>query len=352
MDGRKPESMEDALARVAPGTALRDGLDSIVAGKTGGLIVVGEQGPVAELCDGGFALGTPFTPQRLFELAKMDGAIILDANVRTILRANVHLQPDPHLHATETGMRHRTAERVARQTGALVISVSQRRDVVTLYLRDERRALDDIRVLLARADQALQTLQRYRSGFDIVAARLTGLEFEDVATLGAATGSIMRAEMVVRVAAEVGRYIAELGDEGRLVRMQAEELTASIEDEFGMLLRDYGTDPSAGATAGVRAVLASMGDDELTDRLAIAHALGYAGSPEVLGNHLVPRGFRVLRRVPGLRGPVIGRIVDRFGSLPAIMAATATDIDEVDGVGARRAKAVHDSLRRLRERAR
>ncbi len=352
MEAKKPETMADALARVAPGTPLRDGLDSIVAGKTGALIVVGEQAGVAALCDGGFALGTPFSPQRLFELAKMDGAIVLDANVRTILRANVHLQPDSRLPASETGTRHRTAERVARQTGALVISVSQRRDIVTLYLRDEHRALDDIRVLLARADQALQTLQRYRTSFDAVARRLTGLEFEDLATLGDVTTVIIRASMFARVAAEVSRYIVQLGTEGRLVRMQAEELTAFIEDESSMLLRDYSWDPSAKAAAGIRETLMSLDDEELMDPLTIAHTLGFAGAGEMLEHHVVPRGYRVLRRVPGLRGPVIGRIVDRFGSLPELMAADPAAIDEVDGVGARRAKAVHDGLRRLRDRVR
>ena len=352
MDPKKPESMAEALARVAPGTELRDGLDSIVAGKTGGLIVVGERERVATLCDGGFSLETPFTPQRLFELAKMDGAIVLDANAHTILRANVHLQPDASLPATETGMRHRTAERVARQTGALVISVSQRRDIVTLYLRDERRALDDIRVLLARADQALQTLQRYRARFDADAMRLTLLEFEDLATLAVVTGVIVRASMVTRVAAEVSRYIAQLGSEGRLVRMQADELTAFIEDEFAMLLRDYSIDPSARAAAATRTVIGAMGDDQLLDTVALAHALGYSSSADALDRHVVPRGYRVLRRVPGLPAPVIGRIVERFRSLPALMAADIAALDDVDGVGARRAKAVYDGLRRLRDRVR
>jgi diadenylate cyclase len=352
VDARKTESMADALARVAPGTPLREGLDSIVAGKTGALIVVGEQTRVAALCDGGFSLDTPFTPQRLFELAKMDGAIVLDANIRTILRANVHLQPDSRLPATETGMRHRTAERVARQTGALVISVSQRRDIVTLYLRDEHRALEDIRVLLARADQALQTLQRYRTSFDAVAARLTGLEFEDLTTLADVVAVVARGSMVARVAAEVSRYIGQLGTEGRLVRMQAVELAAFIEDEFAMLLRDYTPDPTARGAAATRLVLAGMGDDQLMDPVAVEYALGYPGSAEALESHVVPRGYRVLRRVPGLRTPVIGRIVDRFGTLPALMAADPAAIDEVDGVGARRAKVVHDGLRRLRDRVR
>lgn len=352
MDPKKPEGLADALARVAPGTQLREGLDSIVAGKTGALIVVGDRDRIAAVCDGGFVLETPFTPQRLFELAKMDGAIVLDANVRTILLANVHLQPDPRLPATETGMRHRTAERVARQTGALVISVSQRRDMVTLYLRDQRRALDDIRVLLARADQALQTLQRYRVRFDADAMKLTLLEFEDLSTLAVVTGVVVRASMVVRVAAEVSRYIAQLGSEGRLVRMQADELTAFIEDEFTMLLRDYAADSSAKAAAALRATIGALGDDQLTDATSLAHLLGYPGAADILERHVVPRGYRILRRVPGLPSPVIGRIVSRFGSLPAVLAADAAALDDVDGVGARRAKAVHDGLRRLRDRVR
>jgi diadenylate cyclase len=134
--------------------------------------------------------------------------------------------------------------------------------------------------------------------------------------------------------------------------MQAEELTAFIEDEFAMLLRDYAPDPSSRGAAAMRLALGAVGDEQLMDPVAIAHTLGFPASAEALENHVVPRGYRVLRRVPGLRGPVIGRIVDRFGSLPALMAADPAAIDEVDGVGARRAKAVRDGLRRLRDRVR
>jgi diadenylate cyclase len=337
------------LRRVAPGTELREGLDNILSASNGALIVIGDSAKVDKLCDGGFGLGIPFTPQRLFELSKMDGAILLDEDCRTILRANVHLVPDASLPTVETGMRHRTAERVSRQTSALVISVSQRRNVVSLYLRGRKVSVQDVTVVLAKANQALQTLQRYRTRLDEVMSRLTLLEFEDAVTVGDVVEAIQRSELVQRVGREVARYVDELGSEGRLVAMQAEEVTVNVVVEHALLLRDYVQVGGQRQAAAVRTIFAEMSQDQILDDVAVAGSLGYAPSPDVLETHVRSRGYRALRRIPSLPATVINRVVDRFAALASIAKASEQQLDEVDGVGARRAHVIAEGLRRLRE---
>ncbi|MBI5231905.1 MAG: DNA integrity scanning protein DisA [Coriobacteriales bacterium] len=339
--------MREQFSKVAPGTQLREGLDMILAGRTGALITIGDEADVRPLTTGGFKIDAPFTPQRLFELAKMDGAIILDSAVTRIIRANVHLIPDPTLPTSETGMRHRTAERVSRQTKALVISVSQRREVVSLYLAGRRVTLQETNVILAKADQALQTLQRYRQRLDQVLDRLTLLEFDDLATVGDVSEVIMRFEMLRRVASEVRRYILQLGTEGRLVAMQADELVAGVEEQYQLFLRDYAADPGARRCAALRRRLSELPLESLLETDRIADALGLSSAQQA-EEHLRPRGYRVLTKIPMLPTSVVGRIVDRFGTLTQVIRASADDLDEVDGVGSRRALAIIGGLARLR----
>lgn len=351
MDSKVDDLLLDALSAVAPGTMLRDGLEHVISARTGALIVIGDEAGVEELCDGGFIVKVPFTPQRLFELAKMDGAIILDEGATHILKANVHLLPDSTLPTAETGMRHRTAERVSRQTDALVISVSQRRDVVSLYRGGSKLSLEDIEVVLAKANQALQTLQRYRSSLDEVSARLTMLEFEGVVTLGDVVNVIRRSEMLLRVARDVGRLVIELGSDGRLVRMQAEELVAGVDDDYTMLLRDYLREGSPRKGATIRTKIAAMSPESLLDTALIAQTLGYHATADASEMHVQPAGFRMLRHIPMLPGTVINRLIERFGTLMALLAASEAQLDDVDGVGERRAKAIREGLRRMREHA-
>ena len=348
MDSRTAEILRSQLRKVAPGTRLREALDSIIAGRTGALIVIGGEPAISGLCNGGFAIDIPFTPQRLFELAKMDGAIMLDADSERILRANVHLVPDPSLPTSETGMRHRTAERVSRQTDALVISISQRREVVNLYLKGMRITLDDLEVVLAKANQAIRTLERYRSRLDEELRRLTALEFDDLVTVADVTEVIGRFELVQRVASEVNRYISQLGTEGRLVRMQAEELTANVDEDYTYVLRDYVADYDIRKIAVARAKIAELPTDRLIDSDAIAPIMGVSAALLGPEDHVRPRGFRLLARIPTLPASVVTRIVGRFGSLQAILAASESDLDDVDGVGARRARAITEGLARVR----
>lgn len=341
------ELMAAELRKVAPGTRLREALDMLISARSGALIVVGHIDAIEHLCDGGFTIDMPFTPQRLFELAKMDGAIVLDADCDRILRANVHLVPDPNLPTSETGMRHRTAERMSRETHALTIAISQRRNVVNLYWQGRRITLDDIEVLLAKANQAVQTLQNYRQRLDEMLEKLTLLEFHDQATLADVSEVLGRFEMVRRVQREVGRYTLQLGTEGRLVRMQSDDLLTGVSEQYALVVRDYADDPSPRRVASVRERLSELPQDRLLEPEAIAHELGLSPA-EHAEQHLRPRGYRALAQIPMLPGSVIARIVERFGNLYDITTSSVEELDAVDGVGERRAKAVHTGLARVK----
>jgi len=347
----EPEArMLAALERVAPGTPVREGLDHIISANNGALIVIGDEPAVGKVCNGGFTIDIPYSPQRMFELSKMDGAIILDGAARTILRANAHLVPDPTLFTSETGMRQRTAERVSRQTEALVVCISKRRAVVTLYQGGERLILEAIEVLLAKANQALQTLSGYRTRLDEVTEHLSALEFDDLATVGNVVLVVQRTEMLLRIARLLERYIVQLGTEGQLVRIQADELLGSVSSDFTTLLRDYVPGDRPRKMSAVRSQLSELTPEQLLDGFAVAEVLGLPTGADALDGHVRPKGYRLLARIPMLPAPVVARLVDRFGSITGVLEASDEALDDVDGVGARRAKAIREGLRRLRER--
>ena len=347
--GRTDPRLLAVLQQVAPGTALREGLERILRGQTGGLIVLGGGPEVQALFSGGFRIDVPFTAQRLSELAKMDGAIVLDEAAERILWANVHLMPDPAIPTAETGTRHRTAERVARQTNAPVITVSQSMHIVTLYVREHRHVLDTAGALLSRANQAVQTLEHYRHRFDEVSNVLSSLEVENAVTQRDVLEVLARSEMLRRIADELERYVAELGTDGRLLKLQLDELSAHVDEDRALIVRDY-LDPSTGRdVAGVLRELSQLSPEELVDSLALAKALSLVPDAENLEAPLVPRGYRLLAKVPRLPQPVIAKLVERFGSLQEILAASVEDLDRVEGVGQDRARLIREGLVRLAE---
>jgi len=346
----------EVLRLVAPGTPLRVALERILRARSGALVVLGAPPRVQALFTGGFEINVPFTAQRLSELAKMDGALVLDAPAREILWANVHLMPDPAVPTSETGTRHRTAERVARQTGVPVLAVSETMHTVTLYVGDWRHVLDEVGAVLTRANQAVQTLQHYRDRFDEASGTLNALELEGMATRRALLVLLSRAELVRRLAAEVEHYIAELGVEGRLLRLQLDELSAGVEADLLQAIRDYLPDERGTGTGGLAAaaeVLAAFGrlrPDDLSDLPALARTIGYDDvAEEALDTVLVPAGYRLLAKVRDLSPSVVDRVVERFGSLKVILAAGLEDLEEVEGVGAGRARQIREGLNRLAE---
>jgi len=337
------------LRRVAPGTPIYEGLENIIRARTGALIVIGDSDKVLSLCNGGFRLDTDFDPSSLYELAKMDGAIVLSSDMKRIVYANTQLVPDPDIPSSETGTRHRTAQRMAKQTGHLVIAISQRRNMITLYKDNLKYVMHDIGVVLAKANQALQTLENYKSVLNRVLSNLSVLEFENVVTLFEVVVVIQRMEMVRRVADEIERYICELGTEGRLVKMQLEELMVDVEDEGLYVINDYMVESKDRTAETVSEEISEWSSEDLLDLAMIGRALGYAGAMNTLDIPVTPRGYRILSKIPRLPYAVIENLVHRFGDLQSILRASIEELDEVEGIGEVRAKAIKEGLRRVRE---
>ena len=342
----------EILKMIAPGTVLREGLENVLRAKTGGLIVMGDSEEVLGIVDGGFNLNTELTPARLYELAKMDGAMVLNDSADRILCANAQLIPDPTLPSEETGTRHRTAERVARQTGKLVIAISQRRDIISLYLGNQKHVLEDLRVILSKANQAVQTLEKYRNVLDQALTNLAALEFEDLVTISDVVTVIQRAEMVLKIEREIKRYIDELGTEGRLIKMQLQELISNLKEEAILLIRDYmvyENEEGEKEPENLLYDLTNWSSDEMLSLSTISKALGHGGSVNSLDLSVTPRGYRILRKIPRLPMPVIENLVTRFEVLQNIINASPDELDDVDGIGEVRAQAIKDGLRRLRD---
>lgn len=346
---RQEPRLVRALEMVAPGTALREGIDNIVPARTGALIVMGEQEDLSFLFSGGIRLDIDYSPAMLFQLAKLDGAITLSPNATKITWANVQLMPDPTIHSVETGTRHRTAERVSKQTSALVISISQSRSLVSLYLDGTKYILGAIPDVLAKANQALATLDKYRSRFDKVSTRLTALEFEGGATLHDVLTVVQRAELVTRMAAEIERYIVELGTEGRLIEMQLEETMVGVAGEKSALIRDYVVEDSDERLAAVLDMIVRLAHQDLVDYGCLAELLGYDRKMNTLDYPVTPRGYRILGRIPRLPRLVVQNIVEEFGGFDEMLAAMDSELECVEGVGEVRAKDIREGLGRLQE---
>ncbi|MCJ7671582.1 MAG: DNA integrity scanning diadenylate cyclase DisA [Acidimicrobiia bacterium] len=344
----RSEELLAALRLVAPGTALRTGMERIIQARMGALIVVGAGPEVLSVCSGGFLLDAEFTPPRLSELAKMDGAIILTSDCSRIVRANVHLVPDPNIATSETGTRHRTAERVARQIAVPVVTVSEDRAEVAIHVRTLKRAIEPTTRVLARADQALQILERYRIRLDAVSASLSALEIEDLVTLRDVATVLQRAEMVRRISEEIEGYVIELGVDGRLVLLQLDELMGGVEADRRLVAKDYVVAAHEAELGHVMARLSGLDDDALLDPELV---LGVLGLPTALNLDAAtqPRGFRLLHKIPRLPEAVSDHVVERFHDLQKIMRASESDLVQVEGVGDARAKAIKAGLARIAE---
>ena len=334
------------LELMSPGTALREGLENILRAKTGGLIVIGDNEEMLRIVDGGFDINSEYTPSYVYELAKMDGAIVISSDLKRILKANTQLVPDSTIPTYETGTRHRTAYRVAKQTGNIAISISQRRNIITVYKGDKKYVLRDTSVVLEKANQAIQTLEKYVNVLERVINNLNLLEFQDLTTLFDVVTAIQRTEMVMRIVEEIDGYIVELGNEGRLISMQLNELVRYIERDGVLLIRDYCLEEIDYKSA--YGEIQKLTSTELVDLEIIAKSLGYFN--QHLGDTLIsPRGYRVLFKVPRIPASVIENLVKHFKELKYVIDATTDELDQVEGIGEARAKAIRNGLRRIKE---
>jgi diadenylate cyclase len=349
LEARQDPRLLRALDMVAPGTPLREGIDNIIHARTGGLILIAEADEVSFLFSGGIKLEVDYTPALLYQLAKMDGAIVMPPEADEICWANLQLMPDPTILSMETGTRHRTAERVSKQTKALVIAISQRRDVVSLYIEGIKYILQEIPIVLSKANQGLATLEKYRARLDRVGARLTALEFAGGVVLYEVLSVLQRAELVTRMAAEVERYIIELGSEGRLIEMQLEETVVGVTADRAALVRDYVAVESEQEIERALTELAELPHTELLDFGVLAELLGYDRKTNTLDFEVVPRGYRALAGVPRLPRLVAQKVVNHFGDLETLITASDDDLGSVEGVGEARAREIREGIRRLQE---
>ncbi|HZK05548.1 MAG TPA: DNA integrity scanning diadenylate cyclase DisA [Actinomycetaceae bacterium] len=337
--------IRSTLAAVAPGTELRDGLERILRARTGAIVVLARGPEVEDLCSGGFELDVEFSPSRLRELAKMDGAVIVDPDLGRIRRANVQLMPDPAVVTAETGMRHRTAQRLSLQVGVPVISVSKSMHTIALYVDGERHVLESAEILLAKANQAISTLERYKTRVNEMLTNLTALEIEDLVTMRDVVQVIQRIEMVVRIWDEIDSYVIQLGTEGRLVQLQLVELVTGIAQNRDLVLEDY-TSSESGETI---ARLAALDPKRLANPTEVARALRLPVGQQGLDTPLSPRGHRMLAQVPRLPRWIASAIVKHMGSLQGLLGSTTEELQHVEGVGPLRARSVRESLSRLAE---
>jgi diadenylate cyclase len=348
-DPRRDPQLLVALEQIAPGTQLRQAIDDIIRSHEGALIVVGDPEGLKFLYSGGIRLDQPFTPQLLYELAKMDGAIVVDPKLTKLAYANVQLMPDPTIPSAETGTRHRTAERVAKQTGALVISISQQRSTISVYIAQARYQLDAVPEVLAKTNQALATLETYRQRLEQVLTRLTALEFQNAVVLDDVLVVLQRAEMTTRMAAEIQRDCIELGAEGRLIRMQLTELIGDVPSERTAVVFDYHVDGDGAKAQLALGALHALPYRQLLEFERLAELLGHPRDVNPLDYSVSPRGFRVLSHIPRLPDQIVKRVVSDMDGLEAIVRASQRDLEAISGVGAVRAREIREGLRRLQE---
>ncbi len=338
--------IKNVLKIMCPGTQLREGLENILRAKTGGLVVIGDDEEVMKLVDGGFYINSEYTPSYAYELAKMDGAIVITGDLKKIICANAQLIPDSSIPTYETGTRHRTAHRVAKQTNKVVIAISQRRNIITMYKGDIKYVLRESSVILSKANQAIQTLEKYVTVLERVINNLNLLEFQDLTTLFDVVTAVQRTEMVMRIVEEINMYILELGNEGRLISMQLNELINHIERDGILLIRDYCGDELQ--YSEVYEHIQKLNSSELLDLDAISKSLGHSGVP-LIDTLISPKGYRILSKVPRIPSNVIDNLIKEFKELSNIIDADIVDLDNVEGIGETRATAIKDRLKRLKE---
>lgn len=348
----------EALRQISPGSALREGLDRVLQARMGALIILGDSHEVLSICSGGFLVDAEYSPQKLYELAKMDGAIVLSEDGSRIARANVHLVPDAMVPTSETGTRHRTAERVARSVDVSVFAVSEELSVITVYRWASKSVIAPTPVLLSRANQGLATLERYRDRLSTVMSTLDSLEMRNQVTFRDVIVAIQRSEMVRRIDDEIEGYLIELGDQGRLISLQLEELCYGVESDYDNVIEDYLGPCSFGDLEKIRTYLASLETDELLDSSIVGLGLKALASPPplarrhddgtyeavqvILGTWMEPQGFRMLGKVARMPEDVKNTIINHFGSLFPVVEASESDISSLNGVGSHWAKAIKD----------
>ncbi len=328
-------------ALLAPGTPLREGLERIRAGRTGALVVLGNNKAIEQISTGGFKIEADFTPTALRELAKMDGGLVVDDQLSTIIRAGVHFTPSGDLPTIETGTRHRTADRISLQTNVPVVTVSASMSTIALFMAGLRYPIESTEQILVRAEQALATLQRYRDRLEAGARQLNVLEIDHSVAVGDVVKAVQPLALLRRLAEELEGYVDALGVDGRLLGLQLFELTQGVDQMATLLEVDYRSDAYPGFRLDR---MRHLPTGDLLDAPTVAEAIGLG---EDLDDHLESRGYRLISQTAQMTTELAGRLLEHFGSLQAMFGASQSELAEVPGVGKARARAIRDGLGRL-----
>lgn len=342
-------TLAELLKTVAPGTKIREGLENILKAKTGALIIIGDSKEVMDIVDGGFFINEEYTSARLYELAKMDGAIVLSSDLKRILYANAQILPDSKIPTKETGTRHRTAERTAKQTNNIVISISQRRNVITIFKGETRYVLEETAKIVTKANQALQILEKYKKVLDTKISILNEFEFNDTVTLDIVVNCIERAEQVMTIKEEVDRAIYELGIDGRLLKMQLEELIGGLEEEELLIIKDYTTPNRRKNEEKILQEIKLIPRESIAKPQEISKILGYQGFDDYEEVAVYPKGYRILSKIPRVPANIVANLVKSFKSFQHIVMANKDELDAVEGIGEIRAKHIKHALKRMQE---
>ncbi|WP_245530543.1 DNA integrity scanning diadenylate cyclase DisA [Pseudothermotoga thermarum] len=340
----------EKIALLSPGTKLRKALEDIIAANLGALLFfVDDVNKYRNIMQGGFELNCSFTPERLYELAKMDGAIILSEDVTKIFSANVHLVPDPNIPTTETGIRHRTAERVAKQTGKMVVAISKRRNVISLYVGDYKYVLNDRRLLMTKSTQALNALEKYRTSFEKIFSTIENEELRGISIYDVAR-AIEKALIMLRIWEDIYPYIVELGEDGKLISLQMSELLEGLDDIVFLLVMDYSFDELKMEDA--KRLISKMKEERDLSTLRIVKYLGWDVQSVAQAMELVylPRGYRILKYFAKLPITVSAKVVERYKNLKALLTATIQELMSIEGVGEKRAHAILDVVEILKSK--
>nr|3C1Y_A Chain A, DNA integrity scanning protein disA [Thermotoga maritima]3C1Y_B Chain B, DNA integrity scanning protein disA [Thermotoga maritima]3C1Z_A Chain A, DNA integrity scanning protein disA [Thermotoga maritima]3C1Z_B Chain B, DNA integrity scanning protein disA [Thermotoga maritima]3C21_A Chain A, DNA integrity scanning protein disA [Thermotoga maritima]3C21_B Chain B, DNA integrity scanning protein disA [Thermotoga maritima]3C23_A Chain A, DNA integrity scanning protein disA [Thermotoga len=346
-----PQELIEKIKLISPGTELRKALDDIINANFGALIfLVDDPKKYEDVIQGGFWLDTDFSAEKLYELSKMDGAIVLSEDITKIYYANVHLVPDPTIPTGETGTRHRTAERLAKQTGKVVIAVSRRRNIISLYYKNYKYVVNQVDFLISKVTQAISTLEKYKDNFNKLLSELEVLELENRVTLADVVRTLAKGFELLRIVEEIRPYIVELGEEGRLARMQLRELTEDVDDLLVLLIMDYSSEEVEEETAQ------NILQDFITRRepspISISRVLGYdVQQAAQLDDVLVSaRGYRLLKTVARIPLSIGYNVVRMFKTLDQISKASVEDLKKVEGIGEKRARAISESISSLKHR--
>lgn len=347
MNGKgKDKGLLEVLKAIAPGTPLREAIENVVDLRTGGLLVIANEEKAKQVVRSGFELRARLTPQRVMELSKMDRAIIIDEDLQTILYANAYLVPDPDIPSSETGTRHLTAEKVAKQLNVPVIAISASRGRVTVYYGPHKYLLGDLITLTARANQALRILEQYRTTFDDLSRELMALEFEGRVLPYHVANFIRTIMQMLTIQKEIEEIFVELGEEKALMELQLDWLMLDVREELALTVRDFAANDRS--PEKILEEIQALSPEELLSTEKIMETLGYEAGEELLDETIPSRGYRVLHQIPRLPLSVIERLAEEFGTLQGILEASEEELMEVKGIAQVRARMIRSGLQRLK----